>query len=675
MRGNRGAISVFIILLIVPIYLFQAVLIEYARAKLADQQLEAAVKAAMRSIGAAYDDRLQLYGLYGAANNGQMETQFEQILQHNLGHGFANTAYVSSSYTMGASLADPQIFVDQVMEEMKYRAPLEFASHMTDKLLKSGMSDGLREFSTFADQSKKIDRTVRKRDEAMKRVWQAFSNWDDQLIQLQDLRQQVLDLEPNHSEMRRLDVTVLRQDRERLQEEKSELLQVEEISEAEQSRISEIDRQIDQINERLSNYYAWLDELQALHTRVQRLVRQVSDIRDKLLDHLAEAETQNAELRQMLEEWNIELGSELLQSIEIMEDADFTLIRDRCSLEISRLSSLGELFSTLEHSQTSTLASEIDHFLQVWRNWMSQVRNAQSEQALREEREQAEKKAAEDEFADQIEQVMQMMTGCDQERLEEEKQLYASLKERTSRAKEREAEEEEQSYAEGRDAEDDAVGMAQMIGQIGERLTESVYVNEYALLTFNYRTFDAVKGTGSSQHRMALSEPQSHPLSNQEVEYILYGFHTCAANYSAAYWEIFSVRLAIRTLESLMSPKNGWKMLGSPLIAFLWALAEGAVKAYQDTQKLIHGEEVALSAKIAPTLTWSYTDYLRLFLLLHGGKDSYVRRMQALVEVNTGKDLTMLHTSWDMQAEGSLRAVFLGGYRYHPKVEAAWGYY
>ncbi len=64
-RSERGAVSVYLILIIVPIFLFQAVLIDFARIKLAEKETESAVKAAARSVMSAYDTELQAMGLYG----------------------------------------------------------------------------------------------------------------------------------------------------------------------------------------------------------------------------------------------------------------------------------------------------------------------------------------------------------------------------------------------------------------------------------------------------------------------------------------------------------------------------------------------------------------------------------------------------------------------------------
>ena len=92
-------------------------------------------------------------------------------------------------------------------------------------------------------------------------------------------------------------------------------------------------------------------------------------------------------------------------------------------------------------------------------------------------------------------------------------------------------------------------------------------------------------------------------------------------------------------------------------------------------EKLIDGHEVPISSKIAPSLTWNYKDYLRLFFLMHGSHDRYIERIQALVQLNTNADLAEHYTMWRADAEGSLNSLFLARYSYQPKVELSWGYY
>ena len=712
MKSERGAVSIFIILIIVPIFLFHAVLIEFVRAKLADQQLEAAVKAALRSVGARYDRQLQTYGLYGVIKPGA-STIYAQIIADHLEHGLANTRPISSSLQLSRSLADVGVFKNQVMEEMKYRAPLEYAREMTQKLQRTGLSKAMNDLAEFSSNAEDLERLRVKRDEALKRVWGLSDDWDVWISgSLTSLAQQVSSMEPHHSKMRQIDIVRLQQEKSSLElerqslseraetegeaesydvgdedeahgqhvderagqaSERTEEAQAEEIQSAvEDQRIAEIERAIAELEQEIQQYQNWQQQLRELELRYDSIVIQVMKIASELLSTLAEAESYNNQLQERMNDWHSEFGGELLRTVHVIAAEDLKHIREQTIEHRDSLAAMRSAVTYLSLSDASELATRLSSYLTQWADWHQQVKQAEAEQGEREQQLRDEEEQAEKEYKRQIEHVLQLVTGCDPAKLDQEKTLYAALKERTQNDAGDVSEMEQ--YGDGREADDDARSIAQMIGQIGDTITESLYVGEYALVSFNHRTTSNPAG-GKKQENSSLTNPEAHPLSDQEVEYVLYGFHSCSANYSAAYWEIFATRLAVRTLESLLEPKNSWRALGSPLLAFVWALAEGAVKAYQDTERLVNGEEVPLSSKLAPQVTWGYRDYLRMFMLLHGGKEDRIRRMQALIELNTGLRLSEHYTYWTGKTEGEMRSLMLGSYIYRPKVEVAWGYY
>lgn len=717
MNRERGAVTIFVILIIVPIFLFNAVLIEFVRSRLADHQLETAVKAALRSIGAMYNRPLQAYGLYGVNRSGA-DAVFSKVVNDNIGKGLANTVSVSHSLRFSKSLADPGVFANQIMEEMKYQAPIEYTREVVNKIHRAGLNKALEDLSEFASEVEDLEKLREKRDEAMKRVWQSFAEWDAQITgPFTDLQQKVRELEPNHSEMRTIDIVSLqdqirslRQQLTGLETEKQQyLLEKEQYERNGQSgqgsghedgqgggsapgiideierRIAETDQLIREVNDAIAIieptiqlYNEWMQNLQSLRSTYDEIVAEVRRIAESLLASLNEAARYNEQIMEKMNEWQNDFGSELIESVDVVSPDELNRIREQAASHRSSLESFRHDFARLQHISASALAERMNEYIHRWAEWMQQVKAAENNQAEREARVDEEQKKAEEELKRKFQEVLQHLTGCDPNQASREKEVYAQLKERTHGDQQigddSEAEElTEEHYGAGRKADKDALAMSQMIGQMMNRLTETMFLSEYALLSFNYRTFDMHTNHGEKVY--SLTKPETHPLKNQEIEYILYGFHSCMGNYSAAFWEIFAFRLAIRTMESLLEPKNSWRYLGSPLVAFLWAMAEGAVKAYKDVERLADGHEVPIAGKITPHITMNYRDYLRLFLLIHGGKQARIKRMQALVEVNTGQRLSDHYTYWTAQSEGRMRTFLIGAYSYRPKVEAAWGYY
>ncbi|WJH34055.1 hypothetical protein N6H14_29530 [Paenibacillus sp. CC-CFT747] len=76
--------------------------------------------------------------------------------------------------------------------------------------------------------------------------------------------------------------------------------------------------------------------------------------------------------------------------------------------------------------------------------------------------------------------------------------------------------------------------------------------------------------------------------------------------------------------------------------------------------RVIRGEAVPLLKKAA-SLTVDYKEMLRLFYVLHSENARIMSRMQALIELNTGKDLAGQATYVQASGESSIKLWFLPG--------------
>lgn len=192
-------------------------------------------------------------------------------------------------------------------------------------------------------------------------------------------------------------------------------------------------------------------------------------------------------------------------------------------------------------------------------------------------------------------------------------------------------------------------GLADML----EGARDTVYMNEFVINRFSM--FDPQKMQGallngdSSEYAHALS------LNNQENEYILYGFHSPAANVAAAAGELFATRLAIRTMEGLIA----CRAMGHPLLILAGAVLYGLEHAAEDMIRLVQTGTTPLS-KYAPVEV-AYRDYMRLFLLLHGDGPQRMSRLAAVMEQNTGLQLAQVGTGWTGELRASVNVWFLPG--------------
>ncbi|OAB48370.1 hypothetical protein PBAT_01660 [Paenibacillus antarcticus] len=173
-----------------------------------------------------------------------------------------------------------------------------------------------------------------------------------------------------------------------------------------------------------------------------------------------------------------------------------------------------------------------------------------------------------------------------------------------------------------------------LFGSMGSMLTglqDEFYQNEYASLYFHH--FDITQlGDIVSNPDSSIGDDLVEQLSihKQELEYILYGFHNPVGNISAAYSEIFGVRLAIRTMEGLVKSSK----LGNPLLILAAALLYGIEMAIVDMIQLCQKGSIELSAYLKVEMT--YRDYLRVFLFIHSNNDRKMSRMLSLIRFNTG---------------------------------------
>ena len=174
---------------------------------------------------------------------------------------------------------------------------------------------------------------------------------------------------------------------------------------------------------------------------------------------------------------------------------------------------------------------------------------------------------------------------------------------------------------------------------------ENILISEFALQKFNYRTY-------SPTQNKQLTTPENHVLLNQEVEYIINGFHTCNANDKALLAKVYVLRLALRMVEFMIRPELSGPFAANPITYILAGLSYSAGKSIIDIAHLISGKYVPLlelSVSSKQMVMLSYADYLRI-LLWTTPNDWKIKRIQGLIELNTGKPLKHLATGVSLQS-------------------------
>jgi len=716
-KSRAGTVSISLVLLIAPLFAFHSVLIDSARVKMAERQTEMASKAALRSVLSAYDPVLQTYGLYGLGISPEQSSElFVQVLEQNLSPGGGGTfrlveaSPVSETLKPLYTLANSAVFERQVLEEMKYRAPVEFTLNVTDKLLNGSKATSmLSGLSKFTEQAGKIEELIAEREKELDGAWakaqeiaekaSIYRNYYavklgrlDELSRLIGLRQ---------AEEVRGQIQTIRSQAEALNrtitERKASMaeliragVQAAEVLAAMSQSISELERSAAQM-------YAQIDELERIllyiaeYTLLLPATKMEAKRDQAILTEQTQAVFQRLDRAKALDDRiREEMGGLPADSGISPETLHAATMPDAYYIAYKTgLGGISAMFSGFESAlDATTLFAGDTRFDSVRMEILSESNDAYAGKAvqfLNEQRAEEElrtaqtgriaqlKRQEQERYARIWDQVRKIWADCGGGTEE----AYQALTDDSDPAipsfyrkymdynrvssSETSGVEELGSAEEAKERTKGTIdkllgGLASAAGQFRDEM----YINEYALSKFNYRTYGKETGKdGVLKPDYERSGRASHELPNQEAEYLLYGLNSCLKNQSAAYTEMFTLRLAVRTAEALMSPEAKIVAAGSPLLTILWALAEGGVNAYGDMTKLVNGEEVPVSDKLPDTVTMNYKDYLRLFLLLHTKREPMTARMQSLIELNTGTDLRETPVYMQARTETKVRLWFM----------------
>jgi hypothetical protein len=600
-KSNKGSVSVYLIIIIVPIFLFHAILIDFVRVKLAERESEMAVKSGLRSVLAGFDLDLQPYGLYALKDEiEQANPLFGEMIKQNLTPEYPGkyihllderlneqTSSLKSIYT----LANQTVFHQQILEEMKYIAPLEYTLDLVNKFKKTEVPIQLNESKQFSENAEKLESLLEQRNQLLDDAWDSSTQY------LQDAGTKAL-------------------------------YYSEQVKELEKLKESQRVRKIENMSSNLSADYTELSNECA-----------------SILVQLNDAEEKNALLNTEKQRLAVASGAsmasnDVFKSILIYDINYFSLYRTELSKTLALFSGL----IILMNSTDTVISSFIDALVQASNGLAQQIQVfKQLQGAIESQRQQTynQTKLKKNEQKTKLNQALDSAKGANQgcSILSEDgySQSYTKLKGdsggptpglyakyQSYNMNSEETKENEQLFKldSGEETSQNSLNWIQQFPGKAVDFRDEMYLNEYVLNKFNYRTLESD------------SPIINRSLKNQEVEYILYGLGSCSGNYAAAYSEMYVMLLAIRTMEALLKPQNELLNIGSPMLVFLVAAAQGAIEALSDMNKLLKGESIPILQK-TPKLTIDYKQLLRIFMLLHHNEERMMSRMQGLIELET----------------------------------------
>jgi len=186
-------------------------------------------------------------------------------------------------------------------------------------------------------------------------------------------------------------------------------------------------------------------------------------------------------------------------------------------------------------------------------------------------------------------------------------------------------------------------GLIASMKNISKQLQTHMYRNEYIIQRFKHLPLGQLS-------KLSEGQIQNINFHDQAVEYIILGFSEPSANVTLVMAEIFAIRLAIRTIEGLIANKH----LANPVLIISTAILHGLQHAIKDMNELIDEGESELSKYAKVDV--SYRHYLRLLLSIHGlTKSSMLSRIVAVIEQDLKLDFMQVPTSSIVMAETKMR--------------------
>lgn len=696
----EGSVSIFLIMVLAFVFLFTSVLIDYARIAAVNVQEERLVRAAIRSVMSAYDIELrENYGLfaYGGGDGNQL---LSKVLNDNLYEsGRGDTFNLlplkidASSLNWSRPLGRYDIFRRQIIEEMKYKAPVDFALELAGKLkpLSAAMGEASRTTEILGDLQPLYDQ----REEALDRMLKKRREAADSAQKLGKL---LMNPPADHIASRPLGPLASSADIPAMYADYLDKYYAD---------YYRGPKQWPRYTAELSRYGVQVEEMTG---RIPAALAEFQEGNNSLLDEAAtaleEAKALNFQMRSVLDQaeaggadtdpasrWDIpetagELSSEPLKKLReqveglILPSSEFDEMADHIGRQRTAALSADPLVSGLPALLITATGLNADYslmssgVLNASRAVTGYIRDyGQQGSVIAAEAAQIAGRRTADGQRRQTEQQAKAKLGDAMKLLDQIRDLGSSAQEameqyRILRQYYREnvsfnegAEQEpppaglnDNQYAAGKSSMKNMDGIYAAVGSVLEGARDRMYQTEYSAMYFRHFDLSALASivSGSDEGAGGQLGEQLQPQA-QELEYILYGFNNPAGNVAAAYGEIFAMRLAVRTMEGMIE-KSG---LGNPLAVLAAGLLYGIEQAVQDMILLCTKGEIPLSKYMTAQLT--YRDFLRLFLLLHGAGDEQLARMLALIRMNSGSNPAEKYTYASAELTVGMPLWFLPG--------------
>jgi hypothetical protein len=704
-QTERGAVTIFLILMFTCIFAFVAIFIDFARIYALQAKTEWLSHAASRSLLSAYDPQLaDQYGLfaYGETNENDIVSkvleQSYKLSKRKNSLPLLGDALESSTIEMTRPLATYSIFEAQIREQMKYKAPIDFTL------------DIINAFKPMAEVMKEASHTV----DILERLQKLYDERENRLDEMVKLQKNGANTITPFSKLVSASIQNLVSSYPSYQGWLEQVASWNDYDES-SNNDKENTRYLEKLRIKLliSNYQADVNNVfNKIQSAKQNSFEKHPNFLREATERLREAQSLNAQMEQVIKEseqrpqqdgYNTVTqssstsgnenvgGGEVISQIRgkvqslILPENLFVTFKQGIDEQAAFFNTLNSQIDILLSQQEAIIAgtASANHFQSISTNTNGQVeqylryfvksntenkiqKNIQTLNQHRShdnERKSAEKTAKTKlrQFNSILRQLKSITTSFKehQDKFNELQKYHIDIQEYNNNLSSTKATNnnlETDPYQEGRNAMsnmDSFYGsLAQVMSSISQNSFESEYIASY-YFHFDVTVLEGLfKGNGVGPLQ-AFSD--SFAPNKQEIEYILFGFTNPIGNIAAAFGEIFTLRLAIRTMEGLL--KNVDKQ--HPLLILAMGILYGIEHALMDIVSICHEGNVEVSTYFKAKIT--YRDHLRILLFLHGKSEARLARMLAVIRMNTSIDLKQRNTYAICKMTASMPLWFMPG--------------
>ena len=647
---EKGAVSIYAIIITLLLFMFNAVLIDFIRIMTAERETDQAIKAAIRSTMSAYNQDVKGYGLFGF-DGGQSEANeiFSKVFEENLkmeeGDYFRFTdtkpeGELTTEISDKKMLANKETIEYQILEEMKYKAPMEVGKSIIEGFLQ--VSEAMGQASVYVDIAESLQDDVDKREEKLdkveKHLTKAQEKSGDSDEQFADVEACIVAYQAIVNNPPSADADEGEKSRYEAKKKTAEM--------AIKLSANALKSELKAVLSELKAAQKLVEEAEELNKKVDKIIKEKrAEARNKYSNannaaNMRENGSGNAngalggiaEANKRLDEYVIEqkffddLKSKINEAIGKVENNISAV--EQLLASIPGGLSLGGIDMSGQKAAIDKAVRIITVDRPVIKDEDVNKKDKEADKNLEDVNEQLDKAIKEAEKYAQDHALLQeiaVLVKKYQGSMEASKNEFN--RDNTDKA--------------AKDAMNFVDEVFEAVGDVLINSRDKVYLNEYILTKFKSHDFKKKGAEGFA-------------LENNQVEYIMYGLESTGANYTAAMTELFAFRFAVNFLEAFT--QSDVRAFGP----YMWvaALAYALLHTIDDLIDIKKGNQIIFFGQF--NFYTSYKDYLRIFLFLHP-EGNKMARMLALIEHDTGADLTKLPTYIRGEASASVKLWFLPG--------------